>query len=63
VLWLIYGGAGLVAGILGFLEIGVLEQFIATGEIAGMQIGPEVLLVLAVLLLVPLVIAFLARAL
>jgi hypothetical protein len=59
VLWLIYGGAGLVTAILGFLEIGVLEHFIATGEVEGMQIGPEMLIVLAVFLLVPLVIAFL----
>ena len=59
VLWLIYGGATLAVGILGIFELGVLEQFIATGEMAGEIIGPETLLVLAFFLLVPFVIAFL----
>jgi len=36
----------------------VLKQFLDTGEMEGMKIGPEILLVFAVLLLVPLVMAF-----
>jgi len=59
VLWLIYGGAGLVAAILGIFEADVLKQFLDTGEIEGMKVGPELLLILAIMLLVPLVIAFL----
>jgi hypothetical protein len=62
VLWLIYGVAVLAEAILGYLELGVIEQVIA-GEIEGMQITPEVLLVFAIIFLIPLVLAFLSLTL
>jgi len=58
VLWLIYAGAGFASAILGIFEEGVIEQ-VMEGEIEGMKVGPELLLLFAILLLVPLVIAFL----
>jgi len=48
---------------LGGLEPGVMEDFILTGEIGGMKITPEVLLLLAILILAPLVMAFLSLTL
>jgi len=48
----------LVVMILASFEPGVLKQFLDTGEMEGMKIGPEILLLFAVLLLVPLVMAF-----
>jgi hypothetical protein len=45
---------------LGSLEPGVLKQFLDTGEIAGMKVGSEVLLMLAVLILIPMIMAFLS---
>jgi len=60
VLWLIYDVAGLAAVALMFMELGVLAELVEEGTIEGMQIGPELLLVGAVLLLVPLVMAFLS---
>jgi len=48
--------------ILGSLEPGALEQMMA-GEIDGMKIGPEILLLFAIVLLVPLVMAFLSLTL
>jgi Ca2+/H+ antiporter len=62
VLWLIYGVAVLAEAILGYLELGVIEQVIA-GEVEGMQITPEVLLVFAIIFLIPLVLAFLSLTL
>jgi hypothetical protein len=62
VLWLIYGVAVLAEAILGYLELGVIEQVIA-GEIEGTQITPEVLLVFAIIFLIPLVLAFLSLTL
>jgi Ca2+/H+ antiporter len=62
VLWLIYGVAVLAEAILGYLELGVIEQVIA-GEIEGMQITPEVLLGFAIIFLIPLVLAFLSLTL
>jgi len=58
VLWLFYAVAFLVVMILASFEPGVLKQFLDTGEMEGMKIGPEILLIFAVLLLVPLVMAF-----
>jgi len=60
VLWLFYAVAFLVVMSLGSLEPGVLKQFLDTGEIGGMKIGPDILLLFAVLLLVPLTMAFLS---
>jgi len=62
VLWLIYGGASLTSAILGIFELGMIEQII-TGEVEGMTIGPELLLVFAITLLVPLIMAFLSLTL
>jgi hypothetical protein len=60
VLWLFYAVAFLLVLSLGSLEPGVLQTFLDTGEIGGMQVTSEVLFVLAVLVLVPLVMAFLS---
>ena len=48
---------------LGTLEPGVLDQFLDTGEIGGMKIGQELLLFFAVMILVPLLMAFLSLSL
>jgi len=45
---------------LGIMEPGVLSQFLDTGEIGGMKVGQELLLFFAVMILVPLVMAFLS---
>jgi len=45
------------------MEPGVLNQFLNTGEIGGLKIGQELLLIFAVLMLVPLVMAFLSLTL
>lgn len=48
---------------LGSFEPGVLKEFLDYGTIGGMKIGPEVLLLLAILMLAPLVMAFLTLTL
>jgi hypothetical protein len=63
VLWLFYIAAFLAVMILGIMEPGVLSQFLDTGEIGGMKIGQELLLFFAVMILVPLVMAFLSLTL
>jgi len=63
VLWLIYNVAGLAAVALMFMEPGVLAELVEEGTIEGMQMSPEWLLVGAVFLLVPLVMAFLSLTL
>jgi hypothetical protein len=63
VLWLIGDVAALAGGLLAIFEPDVLKQFLNTGEIEGMKIGPEILLLLAILLLIPLVMAFLSLTL
>lgn len=60
VLWLFKDIALLTALTLGSLEPGVLEEFLSTGTISGIKIGPEVLLLFALLVLVPLIMAFLS---
>jgi hypothetical protein len=60
VLWLFKDIALLTALTLGSLEPGVLEEFLSTGTISGIKIGPEVLLLFALLVLVPLMMAFLS---
>ncbi len=62
-LWLIYEVVSLASAMLALLEPGVLQQFLTTGEMGGMEIGLELLLLFAVLLLVPLVMAFLSMTL
>ena len=63
VLWLFYVGAFLTVMILGMLEPGALDEFIKTGTIDGITSGPEVSLIFAILLLVPLIMAFLSLTL
>jgi hypothetical protein len=55
--------AFLAVMMLGIMEPGVLNQFLNTGEIGGLKIGQELLLLFAVLMLVPLVMAFLSLTL
>jgi len=62
VLWLFKALASLTTGILMLMEPGVLEGIIA-GEVLGMQITPEILLIVAIESLVPLVMAFLSLTL
>ena len=61
-LWLFYIVSALASGILAILEPGVIDQ-IMTEEIDGMKITPEFLLVFAILMLIPLVMAFLSLTL
>jgi len=63
VLWLFYTVAFLAVMMLGMMEPGVLSQFLDTGEIGGLKVGQELLLLFAVLMLVPLVMAFLSLTL
>ena len=63
VLWLFYTMAFLTVMSLGSLEPGVLENFILTGEIGGTKITPELLFIFAILILVPLIMAFLSLTL
>jgi len=63
VLWLIGDVAALAGGLLAIFEPDVLQQFLDTGEIEGMKVGPEILLLLAILLLVPLIMTFLSLTL
>ena len=59
-LWLFYTIAFLAVLSLGSMEPGVLQTFLSTGEIGGMKITSELLLVFAILILVPLIMAFLS---
>ena len=63
VLWLFDELGFLACMIMRIFEPSVLEQFLLTGEIEGMKIGPEILLLFAIRLLVPLVMAFLTLTL
>ena len=63
VLWLFYVGAFLTVMILGMLEPGALAEFLETGPIDGMEAGPELSLLFAILLLIPLMMAFLSLTL
>jgi len=62
VLWIIMTLAALGMTILHLMEPGVLEGIMA-GEVLGMQITPEILLIAAIERLVPLVMAFLSLTL
>jgi len=62
VLWMYVTFAALLTTILYFMEPGVLEGIMA-GEILGMQIAPEVLLIAAIERLGPMVMAFLTLTL
>jgi hypothetical protein len=60
VLWLIDTGAALIAGVGALLEPNAIQQLLATGEFQGSLMSPEFLLLLAILLWVPFVMAFLS---
>jgi hypothetical protein len=62
VLWLFSVLVGVASGFFAFMEPGVIEQIMA-GEVEGMTIGPELLLMFAIIILVPLVMAFLSLTL
>jgi len=62
VLWLFSDVAFISYTILTLMKPGVLEQVMA-GEIEGLQIGPEILLLDAIIFLFPLVMAFLTLTL
>jgi Sec-independent protein secretion pathway component TatC len=62
VLWLFSAVAFLAHQILALLEQGVIAGIMA-GEVEGMKIGPELILLFAVLFLVPLIMAFLSLTL
>ncbi len=62
VLWLFSAVAFLAHQILALLEPGVIAQIMA-GDIEGMKIGPELILIFAVLFLIPLIMAFLSLTL
>lgn len=63
VLWLLSEIAFLGTMVLGSLEPNALQQFLNTGEIGGMKITPELLLLYAILVLFGLVMAFLTLTL
>ena len=60
VLWLIDTGAALVAAMGSLFEPNALQQFLATGEFNGSMVSPELELIVAILLWVPFVMAFLS---
>jgi hypothetical protein len=62
VLWIVGELTGIVGLMLSSFEPGVIEQIIG-GEVEGMQITPELLLVFAIIFLIPLVMAFLSLTL
>ncbi len=61
-LWLFSAVAFLAHQILVLLEPGVMAQIMA-GEVEGTKIGPELILLFAILFLVPLIMAFLSLTL
>jgi hypothetical protein len=63
VLWLFSIVAGLASGFLALMEPGVISDITVKGEIEGMEITPELLLGYSVILLIPLVMAFLSLTL
>lgn len=61
-MWLIYAAVGLGAGFYMLWEPGVIEQIMA-GEMLGEPITPEIMIINAIMLLVPLVMSFLSLTL
>ena len=59
VLWLFWTVAFLITLMVGFFEPGVLEHIIE-GELYGMQLTPDLILATTIMMLVPLVMAFLS---
>jgi hypothetical protein len=62
VLWLFWSVAFLITLMVGFFEPGVIER-IMEGELYGMQLTPELILATTIMMLVPLVMAFLSLVL
>ena len=62
VLWLVFECFSLLTAILELWEPGFIEGLIA-GEIAGIQLTPEMILVFAIILVIPPVMAFLSLTL
>jgi hypothetical protein len=62
VLWLFWTLAFLITLMVGLFEPGVIEQ-IMEGELYGMQLTPELILATTIMMLVPLVLAFLSLTL
>ena len=62
-LWLFKEGAFLASMMFSSFEPGVLKEFLDHGTIGGMTIGPEFLLLGAIISLVPLIMAFLTLTL
>ena len=60
VLWLIDTGAALIAAVASLFEPNALQQFLATGEFQGSIVSPEMELLIAILMWVPFVMAFLS---
>jgi len=60
VLWLIIDIAYITDFTLGFMYPGALQNIIATGQILGTTVTPELLFVFALTILVPLLMAFLS---
>ncbi len=59
VLWLLNAAVSLGYMLFGIFEPDALQQFLSTGEIGGMKMGPEILLIGAIeIVLVPTVMAF-----
>jgi hypothetical protein len=63
VLWLFTIVVGLASGFLALMEPDVIANIVNKGEIEGMKIGPELLLLYAIVILVPTVMAFLSLTL
>ena len=62
-LWLISTVTYLAYMMLMTLEPDILKQFLDTGEMEGMKVTPELILLFAILVLVPLIMAFLSLTL
>jgi len=63
VLWLFKEAAFLAYIMFASFEPGVLKEFLDKGTIGGMKVGPEFLLLFAIISLVPLIMAFLTLTL
>jgi hypothetical protein len=63
VLWLFYAVALTAYMTLAGLEPGVLKEFLDKGTLEGLQVTPEILLLFAIMILTPLVMAFLSLVL
>jgi len=62
ILWIVSSLIGLSSGILSFMEPGMIEDLM-DGEVAGMTITPEFLLLFAILILIAVIMPFLTLTL